>query len=189
MAPAVGTVFALREGAPPLDAVAEGITSENTLASAVRLALALALWDEEFTAAGLFPGNIYLASEEAGSRLLEMCALTPAPTDRTALSVLLSRLFEAELIYRFPVALKFRGEFGPDRQFRLNCWGRSLAEYVRSHARLAEVADETRSKIRHHLHANGQAYRRHMEILSELRAHPPGAAWESALTLPIGVLF
>ncbi|MFI9411922.1 hypothetical protein [Nocardia gamkensis] len=162
---------------------------EDAIGAAVQVVLALALWDDEFTASGLFPGNVYLASEEAGLRLLNLCGIAASVRHPSALNGVLRELFSAELIYRFPVALKFRGRFGTERQFRLNCWGRQLAARVVRHPGNAVLAARLRDDIREHLTEYYEQYRKHMALLSDLSAHPAGAAWLSATGLPVGVLF
>ncbi|WP_280243773.1 hypothetical protein [Nocardia abscessus] len=165
------------------------VGDEDAIVTAVQVMLALALWDDEFTASGLFPGNVYLASEEAGLRLLDLCGIAMSVRQRSALDGLLRELFTAELIYRFPVALKFRGRFGTERQFRLNCWGRQLAARVARHPGNAVLAARLRGDIREHLVEYHEQYRKHMALLSDLSAHPAGAAWRSTAGLPVGVLF
>ncbi len=162
---------------------------EDPLVTAVQVVLALALWDEEFTASGLFEGNVYLASEEAGLRLLELCGVATSVGKRSALDRLLRELFAAELIYRFPVALKFRGRFDAARQFRLNCWGRRLAARVTRHPANAALSARLREDIRTHLTEFRKPYLQHMALLEDLSARPAAAAWHSAAGLPVGVLF
>lgn len=88
---------------------------------------ALALWDEVVREQGIFPGNIYLASEQSVANLLAVVG-APTPED---LAELLESLHALELLYRFPVAYKFRGEYTEARQCRLNGWGRLLFRLLR----------------------------------------------------------
>jgi hypothetical protein len=168
----------------------EDVITSGPLSVTLRLALVLGIWDEEFRAAGLFPGNIYLASERAVPRILEVADIIPTedPTYPLSLNTVLTELFRAELIYRFPVAIKFRGEFGAERQFRLNCWGRRLGIRLQAQTAIGCLATSARRRIRTHLDRYDSAYREHMTILADIAAHPVGAAWTSAEQLPVGVL-
>jgi hypothetical protein len=177
-----------------VDEAAGQFADGGPLSTALQLVLALALWDEEFTAAGLFAGNIYLANEASATSLLSVSGLTPSEQadggldSPGALDALLGEMFRAELIYRFPVAVKFRGRFGEDRQFRLNCWGRMLAGRLEQHSANAAPARRARTRIRNHIHDNREEYQAHMIVINDLPAYPVGTAWDSALTLPVGVL-
>jgi hypothetical protein len=162
----------------------------GAFAADLNLVLALAVWDSEFRAAGLYAGNIYLASEASVRPLLRVVGL-PSEPDVVAddeLDESLRRLVEVELIYRFPVAVKFRGEFGPDKQFRLNGWGRRLASRVTSDLGV-DRTDALHTAAARHLELHRALYAAHMDLLADLDAHPVGSAWTSSTQLPVGVLF
>ncbi|WP_441248221.1 hypothetical protein [Kitasatospora sp. McL0602] len=170
--------------------LAEAIPLGGPLSATLSLVLVLALWDEEFRASGLFAGNIYLASERAVPALADAAGLDcPDLHSPQTLDRLLGELFQAELIYRFPVAVKFRGVFGKERQFRLNCWGRRLVAQLECHPATVNLAASVRAGIRAHLDQHRAAYQEHMALLAELAAHPAGTAWNSAERLPVGILF
>lgn len=172
-----------------VDDLIRRITDSGPIAASLRLVLVLAAWDEEFRAADLYSGNVYLASEWSAQSLAQAAGVhdimlgTPA-----VLCALLTLLFQAELIYRFPVAIKFRGTFGVERQFRLNCWGRRLASRIAGHDSAAQFSISIRRRLAAHLQEHHDLYAKHMALLRDLAAFPAGAAWESARRLPVGVL-
>ncbi|MGW1411527.1 hypothetical protein [Streptomyces sp. NPDC002403] len=70
---------------------------------------------------GVYPGNIYLASEQSVALPLNTAHGTePSASDGPSATVRLEELpkqmHALELLYRFPVAYKFRGTHGPERQ-------------------------------------------------------------------------
>ena len=149
-----------------------------------------AAWDSLLRERQVFPSSVYFASSAAVAQLARV--VEPelnGPTLVDDVDALLGSLFTAELVYRFPVALKFRGRFGPERQVRLNCWGRRLAARIADepnhHTRAAIVGD----RLRLHFEHFESAYRSHMRDIAQADALPPGAAWESATALPIGLLW
>ncbi len=156
---------------------------------ALTLSVLLSLWDSEFRAAGLFDGNVYLSSAAAVAAAAAVAGWTaPMLTEPGSLEPVLLAMGEAELLYRFPVAIKFAGEFGPDRQLRLNCWGRRLAERATASTALTDPTSAARTRIRNHLTKNRHRYHQHMQRLAHLSDHPAGTAWRSATQLPVGVL-
>jgi len=172
-----------------VDDLIRRITDSGPIATSLRLVLMLAAWDEEFRAANLYPGNVYLASEWSVQPLAEAAGVHDTMLDTfAALHALLTLLFQAELIYRFPVAIKFRGTFGAERQFRLNCWGRRLASRIAKHDSAAQFSTSIRRRLAAHLQEHHDLYTKHMALLRDLAAFPAGAAWESAKQLPVGVL-
>ena len=143
----------------------------------------LALWDEVVRKVGIYTGNIYLASETAVSHLLTIGGVAP-PQDVVSL---LDWLTAFELLYRFPVAYKFRHGYGSERQCRLNGWGR-LAYRM---ARCAEVDlpfDELERALVSHALTYSETYR--AVVGAALRAEDghDSSVWQLANELPIGVL-
>ncbi|TFE24466.1 hypothetical protein E0F15_21695 [Frankia sp. B2] len=169
--------------------IAHSMYGHTELIGVLQVVLALAHWDQEFRDSGLFPGNIYLASESSLPRLIA-CSGLPSSCLSGPLQVqsTLDGLFRNELIYRFPVALKFRAQYGRDRQFRLNCWGRRLARRIQIGDAGKRISKQIGECIRTHLDRHCDDYGRHVALLRDLDAHDMGAAWLSASSLPIGVL-
>ncbi|MGF6884908.1 hypothetical protein ABIA39_008601 [Nocardia sp. GAS34] len=172
-----------------IDEFATAAGEDLDLCPAVGIAMLLALWDSEFRASGLYGGNIYLASAGSVAALGDVAGWSaPLLVDAGVLERVLLSMASAELLYQFPVAAKFRGEFGPDRQLRLNCWGRQLAERVIRGGAATTRITAARERIRHHLENYDGQYRRHMEVLAHLEDYQPGHAWACARSLPVGVL-
>lgn len=146
-------------------------------------------WDSAFRRHGLFDASVYFASSHDIFELVSLTSRddlvsTPDQVDR-----ILASLFEVELVYRFPVAMKFRGEFGAERQARLNCWGRRLADRLRAQSEFANALTSIDDSVAAHLDDNRAQYLDHMRLLAHLADYPPGTAWRSAEDLPVGVLF
>lgn len=169
--------------------IAHSMNGHDELTGVLLVVLALAHWDQQFRDSGLFPGNIYLSSESSLPRLIacsglpDFCLPSPLQVHST-----LDGLFHHELIYRFPVALKFRAQYARDRQFRLNCWGRRLAQRIQMGDAGTRISEQIGERIRTHLSMHCDDYSRHVALLRDLDAHDLGAAWISASSLPIGVL-
>ncbi|WP_439681555.1 hypothetical protein [Embleya sp. MST-111070] len=181
--------------ARPAEAVLEEMAGEVAahaalhsprLAVALDLVLALAAWDRAFRDVDLFPGNIYLAGEAGVGPVLRVSGrdLPPAVDARE----ILTELTRAELLYCFPVAWKFRGTYGSERQFRLNCWGRRLAHRLAEHEDIARVHARSLAETTAHLLEHRRIYAEHLRLLGDLDSRPAGAAWTSAAELPVGVL-
>ncbi|WP_405183557.1 hypothetical protein [Nocardia sp. NBC_01377] len=190
------TVAIDTESAMTPDEVLDAITDEMHRACVgnplsippIGLCLLMWLWDSEFRTSGLFASNVYLASSRSVWAIAEITDWRlPEPASPDGFDRVLRGMCEAELLYQFPVALKFRGEYGPDRQLRLNCWGRRLAERLARGCLAPDVA-VARETIREHLSEHYPAYERHMSLLGHIDSEPAGIAWESAMTLPVGVL-
>ena len=156
------------------------------LTQLIDIVASLAMWDLLFQHRGLFSGNVYLSSEAAAMALVSTAGL--APVSKPEMETTLSVLYTLELIYRFPVALKFRGNFGAERQLRLNCWGRRLVHRLTTGTVLGARADAVRKNLSLHLARHDGLYRSHMEALAELDEMRPGEAWQRVQRLPIGVL-
>gem|GEM_PF-4744521 len=172
-----------------VDELAAECHTDLAACPALGLVMLLFLWDNEFRASGLYDANIYLSSAESLAVIASQARWTaPVLVDVHALDGVLVAMAEAELLYQFPVAAKFRGEFGPDRQLRLNCWGRKLAERVIRGDMATDRTETARLLIRRHLERHHDRYRQHMKLLEHLADKPAGAAWDSARTLPVGVL-
>lgn len=172
-----------------VDELAAAAGEDLALCPSVGIAMLLALWDSEFRASGLYGGNIYLASADSVAALGDLAGWSaPLLADPRVLERALLAMASAELLYQFPVAAKFRGEFGPDRQLRLNCWGRQLAERVILGGTATTRITAARERFRHHLEIHADHYRRHMDVLAHLEDHQPGHAWGCARSLPVGVL-
>lgn len=146
-------------------------------------------WDSAFRRHGLFDGSVYLASSDDIFDLVSLTSTADPEATPEQVDLILARLFAVELVYRFPVALKFRGEFGAERQARLNCWGRRLAERLRAQPEFADALTAIDGKVDAHLAENRAQYLEHMRLLAHLADYPPGTAWRSAADLPVGVLF
>lgn len=167
----------LTAGAVPIDG-----STRQAIASVVLAAAAL---DDLARELGIFTGNVYLASERAVLALLTRSGL-PVAEDR--MFDVLDLLQNAELLYRFPVAYKFRGTHEVDRQCRVNGWGRILARTMIRSSWAAELDASIRTCLRAHLAENAVIYSEHLQ--SCLYATDDGSSdlWDSASRLPIPVL-
>lgn len=169
--------------------LSEVVTAESSSGltdGLVGLVMSLACWDMEFQRRRLFSGNVYLSSDQAA------CALLNISGEKLEAGVrvdeLLSALHALELIYRFPVPMRFRGGFGPERQSRLNCWGRLLADNLSAQEHLDPRFVRIRARINWHLDRYGPKYLKHIESLHGLSILASGQAWKTAQELPVGVL-
>ncbi|MFI9507313.1 hypothetical protein [Nocardia sp. NPDC052566] len=153
------------------------------------MAVLMSVWDTEFRSAGLFDDRIYLASTTAVAAVATVAQWNLPTMTAATIDQALREMFEAELLYQSPVALQFRGQYGPDRQVRLNCWGRRLADRItQRRGVIRDHAESARTRIRAHLSVHRDVYDQHMTVLAHLQQQPPGAAWRSAEQLPVGVL-
>jgi hypothetical protein len=162
------------------------VTGGTELSALFDVVMALAAWDSQFRRHELLSGNVYLASERDAAALIQVAGL--GRPSGPVLEVALASLFGLELIYRFPVALKFRGVFGRERQLRLNCWGRRLVDRLVADPVLAERAGTINANLSRHLAEHDSEYRAHMRALGRPASATPGDAWLSARQLPVGVL-
>lgn len=144
-------------------------------------------WDAAFREHEIFDGSVYFASTAAVRALIEITT-THAGTSPGEVDAILQLLFDLELAYRFPVALKFRGKFAEEKQVRLNCWGRRLADRLRDSGKFDAEWDHTATLTRAHLIDHERRYRAHMDRLRAGAFEPLGSAWDSAQTLPVGTL-
>jgi ATP phosphoribosyltransferase len=149
------------------------------------LTVLLSMWDDMVRAAGLVAGRVYLASEEAVSRLYGIAGLT-APADVDALLVEAQSL---ELIYRFPVAFKFRRAYGGENQCRLNGWGRRLARRMLEDGTSLAMAEDWGRRIEKHLREHAEDYRAHVDhVASRGLADAPADSWDRSAALPVPLL-
>jgi hypothetical protein len=144
-------------------ALADG-TTHSVLAEPFRLISALVIWDESIRQQDVFRGHVYLASDYSVEVLLRTSDCAP-PTD---LAALLDQLQNLELVYRFPVALKFRGRYSLERQCRANGWGRLLHRTVVESRADHDWLERCRQRLTQHIQQYRDAYRQ--GIVSACRA-------------------
>ncbi len=151
------------------------------------LVVLLAAWDDAIRELGLYSGRVYLASEDAVGRLFDV-----AGADRPDPEQLHDLLLEAqslELIYRFPVAYKFRRTYGFENQCRLNGWGRRLARRAIQDQESLELRDERHANLKRHLRDHFSAYDQHIQyVASEGLATAPADSFTLAARLPVPIL-
>ncbi|MFJ6105302.1 hypothetical protein ACIQHY_30410 [Streptomyces sp. NPDC092359] len=141
--------------------------SADVLAEPLRLVSTMALWDEVIREEGVYRGNIYLASERSVAVLLDTAhgtargtAQDTAPRTADRLAELLEQLHALELLYRFPVAYKFRGAHGLERQCRINGWGRLLFRLLDAAPHDPYGIRTARARLSRHVRTHREAYRR-----------------------------
>ena len=170
-----------------LEELAQSCRTDLMACPALGTAVLLSLWDAEFRRAELIDGNVYLASHASIPALAAVAGWSvPLLQDPGTCERLLHELTDAELLYQFPVAAKFCGGYRPERQLRLNGFGRRLAAALQHTNAAAQSA--ARDRIRGHLSVHHDQYAQHMHLLTELDTTAVGTAWESAQALPVGVL-
>jgi hypothetical protein len=146
----------------------------------VDLALCLALWDEAVRTEGIYAGNVYLATEAAVARMLNIAGVDAELT----LSERLDLLQAFEMLYRFPVAWRFRGKYGGERQCRINGWGRLLLREVRA-SNINLPLELWHSRMSSHLKEHGSAYRAVLSAAKEATDNSKTRIWDKALQLPV----
>jgi ATP phosphoribosyltransferase len=147
----------------------------------------LSVWDDVIREVDLYPGRVYLASEEAARRLFPVAGLDLLSPHKFA--TLLLEAQALELVYRFPVAYKFRGRYGGENQCRLNGWGRRLARRAMQDPGSAALCERARAALRRHLIEHRDAYASHIEyVSSEGLATAPADSWSLANELPVPIL-
>ncbi|MEV3951080.1 hypothetical protein ACIPJG_25560 [Streptomyces halstedii] len=166
--------------------------SEPVLAAPLRLVSTLALWDEVVREAGVYAGNIYLASESSVACLLNT-AHAIAPPAPAELTESLEQLHAMELLYRFPVAYKFRGAHGAERQCRINGWGRLLFRMLNDTCGGSEGdrygIGVARERLARHVQDHRGAYLRGVRAASAADDHTGARIWEEIhVEQPIPVL-
>jgi ATP phosphoribosyltransferase len=151
------------------------------------LVVLLALWDDLIREVGLYTGRVYMASEEATRSLLPLAGVDAPPPEQ--FTQLLLEAQALELMYRFPVAYKFRRSYGLENQCRLNGWGRRLARRALKHDASRRESEEWRERLRRHLEQHADAYRHHIEhVGSEGLATAPADSWTLSARLPVPIL-
>ncbi|OUE22498.1 hypothetical protein BFL34_00023 [Clavibacter michiganensis] len=157
----------------------------DDLLDLANLVLALDAFDRASREAGIFAGNVYLASEGSVEALARVAGIPPLGADVEAL---VTTLQYAELMYRFPVAFKFRGVHGMDRQCRLNGWGRLLASRLRDEPWASATAVGADRRLRSHLLEERDGYRAHLSACVVAVDDGKGREWTRAQALTIPVL-
>jgi hypothetical protein len=142
----------------------------------------LAQWDALFSELELWHQNIYTASESSVERLLRLAGIGDdicAQVGRT-----LDDLQALELLYRFPVALKFSGDYAAANQCRLNGWGRRLATQLIADDEQRAHLERWKAALKKTIMNHHGDYRAHLEALRS----PTRDSWLVAQTLPVPVL-
>jgi hypothetical protein len=149
--------------------------------------IALDAVDWCFRESGLWSGNIYMAGAETLGMVLQAGAADPA-SFRRPLDVV-RELAALELAYLFPIAAKFRGgRYDGEVQYRLNGWGRPLAERLAAGRAGASWSTALRAGIAEQLAAERERYEVFLGQLEVGRQDYIGDISEAALRLPIPVL-
>lgn len=147
----------------------------------------LSVWDDLIRELDLYPGRVYMASEEATRQLFPLAGIEP-PTPEQFRTLLLEAQ-ALELMYRFPVAFKFRRAYGHENQCRLNGWGRRLAHRAFKDEASARERAGWSDRLRAHLEEHREAYATHVDyVSSEGMATAPGDSWTLANELPVPIL-
>ncbi|MGH3867154.1 MAG: hypothetical protein ACRDQ4_13620 [Pseudonocardiaceae bacterium] len=157
----------------------------EALAEPVRLMCLLALWDEVIRQQDVYRGNIYLASDDAVASLVQVAG-GEAPGD---LGELLEQLHNLELLYRFPVAFKFRGTHGPERQCRANGWGRLLYRLMAATDAGPQWIEPWRERLTAHVRQYLAEYQHGVLAATQADDHANARVWEEIHSLlPVSVL-
>jgi ATP phosphoribosyltransferase len=179
-----GSERALQDG---LEAYIAGGRLRSEAPDLFALVVLLSAWDDVIREIGLYPGRVYMASEEA-TRLLFGLVGTDQPSPAEFEELLLEAQ-SLELIYRFPVAFKFRRAYGSENQCRLNGWGRRLAQRVLRDPESRPLGDQWAERLRGHLLEHRETYTAHIEhVRSEGLATAPADSWTAANDLPVPIL-
>jgi ATP phosphoribosyltransferase len=168
------------------DHLAAGALREGAVDLFYLVAL-LSIWDDVIRELRLYGGRVYMASEEATRRLFGLAGLDPpSPED---FATLLLEAQALELMYRFPVAFKFRGAYGAENQCRLNGWGRRLARRAFRDPQSATLHERLRDALRRHVIEYRDAYASHIDyVSSQGLVSAPGDSWSVAKGLPVPIL-
>lgn len=147
----------------------------------------MSVWDDLVRESGLMTGRVYFASETAVGRLHVHAGLDEPSAEH--LDRLLLEAQSLELIYRFPVAFKFRGTYGGEHQCRLNGWGRRLVQRALVDPVSAATAAEWSRALRTHLDDHRDVYQSHIDYVgSQGLAFAPVDSWERSGALPVPLL-
>jgi len=177
---------AVSEGTPDLAAQLERAVTDEPWdaypADAATVVSLLACWDQVLRDLSIYDGNVYLASEGAVAALIEHAG---ADFEGDSLETTLDDLEALQVIYRFPVAMKFRGTYTRASQCRANCWGREMAAYLAADPN-GPMAEWTRllTEVGRSEH---DRYREHFQLLRQADGDPR-ERWASSQSLPISVL-
>ncbi|MDX3075923.1 hypothetical protein [Streptomyces sp. MI02-7b] len=148
------------------------------------IVVCMALWDEALRTRGVFAGNAYLASEDAVGSLLRVADVEI----HGSLVDHIQELQSFELLYRFPIAYKFRGAYGVERQCRLNGWGRLLYRHLDEAGGAGLPVATWRTAIDRHLQVHHESYRTALDRATHAVDEAPGQTWGAARALPVPVL-
>jgi hypothetical protein len=149
--------------------------------------IALDAVDRSFRESGLWPGNIYLAGVGALRVVLDL--VQHAVPARRESEAVLRELAALELAYLFPVAGKFRaGAYDGQVQYRLNGWGRALAQRLTATESGAAQSAVYQRAMSQHLAGERQRYASFLAGLDVARQHYAGDQLDLALALPIPIL-
>ncbi|MFF9018223.1 hypothetical protein ACF09C_35355 [Streptomyces sp. NPDC014870] len=175
-------------GPAPVDAALLTLLTSGAATPALRplldIVVCMAIWDEALRSSGAFAGNAYLASEEAVGALLTVAgAEVPG-----SLVAHIEELQSFELLYRFPVAYKFRGAYGAERQCRLNGWGRLLYRHLAGAGGAGLPMATWRAAVERHLQTHHEPYRLALDRAVQAVDEAPGETWDTARALPVPVL-
>ena len=172
---------------PRLDEQVRAITESCVLDDLSAAVIALDAIDRSFRESGLWQGNIYLAGVGALTVALDLIGADGAAHREP--EIVLRELAALELAYLFPVAGKFRsGEYDGQVQYRLNGWGRALAERLTAARAARARAGECRRKLSEHFASERDRYGSFLGKLDVARREYCGDWLDTALTLPIPVL-
>jgi hypothetical protein len=163
------------------------MTEPGSCADLSTAMLALDAVDRCFRDRNLWPGNIYLAGTRTLTVVLDLAGAVrlndPDP------EVVLRELAALELAYLFPIAGKFRsGGYDGQVQYRLNGWGRALAQRLIATPGGSAQASGLRDAISEHLAGEHQRYAAFLARLDVARQDYDGDQLDLALALPIPVL-
>jgi hypothetical protein len=165
-----------------------GVVAESGGLDAIGEAvIALDAVDRCFRESGLWPGNIYLAGIGALTVVMDLVRVAEHACREP--EVVLRELAALELAYLFPIAGKFRsGVYDGQVQYRLNGWGRALAERLTASHFGAPRAAVYRQAVSRRLADHCDRYVSFLAGLDVARQHCGGDQLEAALALPIPVL-
>jgi hypothetical protein len=144
----------------------------------------LGLWDELFRASNaLCCSHVYLSCDADLPTLLDRAEVPVAW--RGDATTVLDELHALDLLYRFPVAHRFRDVYGPEEQYRLSGWGRRLFQELAEQEPYSTPIGRWQESLHTHIREHLGSYRAHMRVLEGGDARD---GWESSTQLPIGVL-
>lgn len=146
----------------------------------------LAALDELFTKLDLYQGHVYIASERAMSKALHVAGADSL--EYPALLGALNDLQALELLYRFPVARRFRQAYDGQSQCRLSGWGRRLGVMLVQHAPAQLMYSDCMARLQRHLEKDRERYEAHFRVLLDTTLTHADEPWESSMRLRIPVL-